>query len=232
VLGTGTPDQAVRRLKRQAAPYERDGRPVLLALELISTIVTADAGGDGLHRTHQTDAVIRRYLRAARRAKALLILDIQPGRADFFSEARRLEKWLRKPDVGIALDPEWRMAAGETPGQVIGSVESREVNATSAWVASIVERYDLPEKLFLVHQFTSGMIENKHRIKERPGLAITFNVDGFGDHANKLSKWDLFTRQRPRLNDGYKLFYKEDLDLMTPREVMRMKPRPDLIVYE
>jgi hypothetical protein len=232
VLGIGSPDRAVRRLERQAAAYERDGRPVLLALELISTIVTADAGGDGLHRTHQTDAVIRRYLRAARRAKALLILDIQPGRADFFSEARRLEKWLRKPDVGIALDPEWRMAEGETPGQVIGSVESREVNATSAWVASIVERHDLPEKLFLVHQFTSGMVENKHRIQERPGLEITFNVDGFGDHANKLSKWDLFTRQKPRLNDGYKLFYKEDLDLMTPREVMRMKPRPDLIVYE
>ena len=29
------------------------------------------------------DAVIRRYLRAARRAKALLVLDIQPGHADF-----------------------------------------------------------------------------------------------------------------------------------------------------
>jgi len=176
--------------------------------------------------------VIRRYLRAARRAKALLILDIQPGRADFFSEAVRLRKWLRQPDVGIALDPEWRIAEGEVPGRVIGSVESREVNATSAYVAGIVDRFDLPEKLFLVHQFTSGMIENKERIMDRPGLAITFNVDGFGDRANKLSKWDVFTSQRPRLNDGYKLFYKEDVDLMTPRAVMRMRPRPDLIVYE
>ena len=234
VLGIGTPDQAVAKLERQAAKYEgaRDGRKVLLALELISTIVTAAPGEDGLYRTHQSDAVIRRYLRAARKANALLILDIQPGRADFFSEAVRLRKWLKEPDVGIALDPEWRMEDGEIPGNVIGSVESREVNATSAYVAQIVQEYDLPQKLFLVHQFTTDMIKNKARIKDRPELAITFNVDGFGDQPNKLSKWDVFVKQRPHLNDGYKLFYKEDVNLMTPREVLRMRPRPDLVVYE
>jgi hypothetical protein len=232
ILGIGTPDAAVRKLERQAARYERPRRPVLKALELISTIVTAAPGADGLYRTHQTDQVIRRYLRAARRAKALLILDIQPGRADFFSEAVRLRKWLEEPDVGIALDPEWRMADGEIPGQVIGSVESREVNATSEYVAQIVRENDLPQKLFLVHQFTTGMVENKELVKDRPELAITFNVDGFGDQPNKLSKWDVFTKQKPHLHDGYKLFYKEDVNLMTPREVMRMRPQPDLVVYE
>ena len=115
---------------------------------------------------------------------------------------------------------------------MIGSVESREVNATSAYVAQIVEENDLPEKLFLVHQFTSGMIENKELVKPREGLAMTFNVDGFGDQSNKLSKWDLFTKQKPHLNDAYKLFYKEDVNLMTPREVLSMRPSPDLVVYE
>jgi hypothetical protein len=232
VLGIGTPEQAVRKLQRQAEPYVTKRRKVLLALELISTIVTAAPGEDGLYRSHQPDSVIRRYLRAARAADALLILDIQPGHADFFSEAVRLRKWLRHPDVGIALDPEWRMAPGEVPGDVIGSVESREVNATSAYVAQIVEEYDLPEKLFLVHQFTTEMVENKELIQPRTGLAITFNVDGFGDQPNKLSKWDLFTKQRPRMHDGYKLFYEEDVNLMTPREVLRMRPTPDLVVYE
>lgn len=231
-LGIGTLDEAVARLRKQAEPYETKRRPVMLALELISTIVTAAPGEDGMYRFHQSDAVIRRHLRAARRANALLILDIQPGRADFFSEVVRLRKWLKEPDVGIALDPEWRMAEGEVPGRVIGSVESREVNATSAYVAQIVEENDLPEKLFLVHQFTTEMIENKELIKDREGLAITFNVDGFGNQPNKLSKWDLFTKQKPRLHDGYKLFYEEDIDLMTPRQVLKMRPTPDLIVYE
>jgi hypothetical protein len=231
-LGIGSPREAVARLRAQAQKYETEKRPVLLALELISTIVTAEPGEDGLYRSHQPDGVIRRYLRAAREAGAVLILDIQPGHADFFSEAVRLRKWLAQPDVGIALDPEWRMRGGEQPGSVIGSVESREVNATSAYVAQIVEENDLPEKLFLVHQFTSGMIENKDRVMARDGLEIVFNVDGFGDQPNKLSKWDLFTKQQPRLNDGYKLFYKEDVNLMTPREVLRMRPQPDLVVYE
>ena len=29
----------------------------------------------------------------------------------------------------------------------------------------------------------------------RPGLAVTFNVDGFGDRPNKLSKYAEFTAQ-------------------------------------
>ena len=232
ILGIGKPETAVKRLQKQAKPYARKTRPVLLALELISTIVTAAPGAEGLYRSHQPDSVIKRYLKAARKAKALLVLDIQPGRDDFFSETKRLRKYLEEPDVGLALDPEWRMGPGELPGKVIGSVEAREVNATSAWLANLVKKHDLPEKLFLIHQFTTDMIQNKARMKARPGLATVFNVDGFGDQPNKLSKWAIFTKQAPRLNDGYKLFYKEDVHLMTPAQVMRMKPRPDLIVYE
>ena len=68
----------------------------------------------------------------------------------------------------------------------------------------------------------------------RPGLAMTFNVDGFGDRPNKLSKYTAFTAQtrgKP-FADGYKLFYHEDTNLMAPANVMRMRPRPDLVVYE
>ncbi len=61
--------------------------------------------------------MIRRYLKAARKAKALLILDIQPGRSDFFTETKRLRKWLKEPDVGLALDPEWRMGPARSPAR-------------------------------------------------------------------------------------------------------------------
>ena len=199
---------------------------------MIAVVAQGHPGPSGRYRLRHSDATIGRIVGWAEAMDGIAILDIQPGRADFFSEARRLEKWLRHPDVGIALDPEWRMAAGETPGRVIGSVESREVNATSAWVASIVERHDLPEKLFLIHQFTSGMIENKHRIKPRDGLAITFNVDGFGTQSLKIAKYRDFVAQAKHFHRGFKLFYSEDTDTMTPAEVMRLVPRPDVIVYE
>jgi hypothetical protein len=230
-LGIGSPDGAVRRLERQAEPYERKSRPVLPALELITVIANADPGDDGNYRARQSDSVIRRYLRAARRAKALLMLDIQPGRSDFFTETTRLKKWLKEPDVSLALDPEWRVRDGEVPGQIIGHVDAREVNATSAWLAQLVAREKLPEKLFVIHQFTDDMVDEK-ALKPREGLATVLNVDGFGNQAVKKSKYRDFTRQAPDASHGFKLFYEEDTDMMRPAEVMRLKPRPVLVVYE
>jgi hypothetical protein len=232
-LGIGTPAHAGRRLLKQAAPYGRRTRPVLPAMELISTVAANAPGADGLYRTQQAAKVINRYLHAARRIKALLVLDIQPGHADFLSEVRRLAPWLGQPDVGVALDPEWH-TPGAVPGTQIGSVTAEEVNQVSDYVAGIVRARNLPEKLFLVHQFTDGMIQGKERVLPRPGLAVTFNVDGFGDRPNKLSKYAAFTAQtrgRP-FSDGYKLFYEEDTNLMSPADVMRMAPRPDVVVYE
>ena len=231
VLGIGTPTRAARKLEQVAKGYARKARPVLPAMELIATVAAAHPGDDGKYRLQPDDAVIERYLKAARKAKALLVLDIQPGHADFLEEAMRLEKWLREPDVGLALDPEWH-TPGAVPGSAIGTVDSRTVNAVSAWLAQIVEREQLPEKLFVVHQFTKDMIKAKERVKPRRGLAITMNVDGFGDRPNKLAKYREFTSESVRFHDGFKLFYREDTNLMSPGAVLDLRPPPDLVVYE
>jgi hypothetical protein len=232
VLGIGPPDRVARKLRRVARGYAKRSRPALPAFELISTIAAAAPGDDGLHRMHQPDAVIERYLRAARKARALLVLDIQPGRGDFLSEAMRLERWLREPDVGLALDPEWHVGPVDLPGRVIGSVTADEVNAVSAYVSRIVTENDLPEKLFVVHQFTSGMVKDKERVVRHRGLAVTMNVDGFGDRPNKISKYVQFTSELARFHDGFKLFYEEDTNLMSPGAVLDLRPPPDLVVYE
>jgi hypothetical protein len=231
-LGVGSPDRAAARLRRVARGYATEQRPVLPALELIATIAAAGPGDDALHRIHQTAATIEQYLSAARRAKALLLLDIQPGRGDFLAEAQRLEPWLGQPDVGLAIDPEWHVGANEIPGKTIGSVTAEDINEVTEYLASFVSRHELPEKLVVVHQFTRDMIEGKERVLERSGLAITMNVDGFGDRASKRTKYAQFTREVPRFYDGFKLFYEEDTNLMSPREVLRLRPSPDLVVYE
>jgi hypothetical protein len=230
-LGIGTPDQAVRRLERQARPYARGNRPVMPVLELIAVVAAHDPGDGGRYSLRQPASVIRRYLAAARRAKALLVLDIQPGRGDFFTEVTRLRRWLRLPDVGLALDPEWRVGPGEIPGQVIGHVDSREINATTAWLAQLVARNRLPQKLVIVHQFTDDMVDET-ALKPRAGEAIVLNADGFGTRPVKVSKYKRFTRQAPGFEQGFKLFYHEDTGLMTPRQVLRLKPPPDVVVYE
>ncbi len=231
-LGIGSPDAAAGKLQEVADRYAERGKAVLPALELIAVIANADPGDDGTYRSRQEDAVIRRYLRAARRHDMLLVLDIQPGRSDFFTETTRLEKWLKEPDVGLALDPEWRVQEGEVPGQVIGSVDAREVNATSAWLAQLVDRHELPQKLFIVHQFTEGMVDDA-QLKSRDQLAMVLNADGFGSRSAKRSKYHAFTRAAPRFEQGFKLFYKEDEGmLMGPAAVLKLKPPPDVVVYE
>jgi hypothetical protein len=232
ILGIGSPRTAARRLERQAKRYSRRGRPVLPAFELIAAIVTSEPGDGGDHSMRQDDSTIRRYLRVARAHRMLLVLDIQPGYAPFLQEAKALERWLREPDVGLALDPEWSMKPPLLPAQEIGSTDAATVNEVSRYLSGIVRRHDLPQKLLVVHRFTADMIENEHDLERNPGVALVVNVDGFGDQPNKISKYREFTRDLRRRFNGFKLFYNEDLNLMEPPQVLQLRPQPDLVVYE
>ena len=200
-------------------------------------------------RAAQTQRSIDAYLKSGVRPRWMeRVADIDAGIA---YERRRLERayralqaecdgddalfaarWLREPDVGLALDPEWHVNEGEIPGQVIGSVDASVVDQVSSELAAIVRAGRLPEKLLLVHQFTDNMIANKDRLRRHPGVALTINVDGFGDRPNKISKYDAFTSEAVRFNDGFKLFYEEDTNLMAPRDVLALTPPPDVVVYE
>jgi hypothetical protein len=96
----------------------------------------------------------------------------------------------------------------------------------------VVRRYDLPQKLLVVHRFTGDMIQAEHQLERDPGVALVVNVDGFGDQPNKISKYREFTRDLRRRYNGFKLFYHEDQNLMSPNHVLRLRPQPDLVVYE
>ena len=232
VLGSGPPAQVARALRRQSLAYGSAGRPVLPALELITTVATSSPGADGLYSARQSAAVVRGYLRAARRAGELLILDLQPGRSDFLTEARLYEPFLREPDVSLALDPEWQLAPGQVPAQQIGSTDASTINRVSAYLAAIVASGRLPQKLLIIHQFTNDMIRQRDQLLPRAGLAITVNVDGFGDPPNKIAKYHALSGLRPGLYHGFKLFYTQDTHLITPGRVLRLRPRPNLIVYQ
>ncbi|HWI72721.1 MAG TPA: hypothetical protein VNT55_12270 [Baekduia sp.] len=231
-LGIGTPAQAARRLVRQAKPYNLRARPVLPAMELITTVATAAPGEAGLYRDHMSFPRVRSYLKAARRIKALLVLDIQPGRGQFGPEIERLAPFLREPDVGLALDPEWHVGPDEVPGKVIGSTDADVVNAAATYLAKIVKRDNLPEKLLIVHRFTDNMIARADRLHPVAGVQTVINVDGFGTTVVKVAKYHAFVRSTPRMRRGFKLFYKEDAKTMSPKSVMALSPRPDVVVYE
>jgi hypothetical protein len=123
------------------------------------------------------------------------------------------------------------MAPGQVPGQVIGRVGADEVNATTDWLDKLTARYKLPQKLLLIHQFTDDMVPEQE-LKERKNLAYVLNVDGFGTQALKIAKYKGFVKQAPGFRRGFKLFYYEDTKMMKPTQVMRLQPRPDVVIYE
>jgi len=230
-LGIGTPTQAGKKLLQQMHPYRHGGRHLLPAMELIAVVAAGSAQEDGSYNTKQTYAVVKKYLKAARRIKALLILDLQPGHADFMKLTKHYARFLREPDVGLALDPEWA-TPGAVPGTVIGSTDAAKINEVSAYLARVVKKYNLPDKLLLVHQFTDSMIRNKPELKHHRHVPLVLNVDGFGGQAIKIAKYDDFTHPRTGFKSGFKLFYKEDTDTMTPGQVLKLRPRPDVVIYE
>ena len=61
------------------------------------------------------------------------------------------------------------MAPGQVPGREIGSVDAATINEVSRYLSRIVRKHGLPQKLLVVHRFTSGMIRNEHRLERHPG---------------------------------------------------------------
>lgn len=233
VLGEGTPDQAGRNLLAAAEPFGKaSGRRILPAFELIVSVAQRSPGDDGDYSAYIPDADIERYLAAARRIKALVLLDLQPGLADPLAQAQHFEKFLREPDVGLALDPEWKLYGDQKPGRQIGTLDAASVNRVSAWLGELTARLDLPEKLFVLHQFQQRMLPDRDAIVVRPGLATVVHVDGFGTRGGKLETYAAVADTTGRLRNGFKLFLDEDVDLMSPAEVMALTPQPDLITYQ
>lgn len=234
-LGTGDLDQRIDELERRARPYRR-AREVLPVVEVIATIVQAAPGRDGAYRTRLSDAKIERYLKAARRHRALLLLNIQPGRSDFLTESMAYDKWLREPDVGLALDPEWAMDPGQRPGQVFGHTTGAELNRVARHLADLVETHQLPEKVLVYHQLAPRIVRQESKLKDHRGVALVKSVDGIGLPAEKVHTYNRVNESTPDfVHAGFKLFYDEDRKsgpLMTPQQVLALKPRPDYVIYE
>jgi hypothetical protein len=80
------------------------------------------------------------------------------------------------------------MPDGNVPGQVIGYSTAAEINTVSAWLAHLVDRDHLPQKIFIFHQFTVPMIRHVTDITTPPELAVIQHLDGFGTPAAKIAK--------------------------------------------
>ena len=231
VGGEGTPAQALERLLTQAAPYEASGKTVVPVFEMIATLVTASPGPDGLYRSRATEGELRPYLETIRTVGGRMLLDIQPGRASVLDEAKAFEALLLEPDVGLALDPEWVVGPTQTPAGRIGTLDAAAINEVSAYLDALVEAAGLPPKILIIHRFRPDMVTNTDAIISRPGVRIIFHADGEGGPGAKIGDYD--TLMPPRFERGIKIFYDEDVNRLSPSDVLRLlDPLPVLVSYQ
>lgn len=231
VLGSGSADRIWPRLMQEAHAFQRPNLIVQPVFEVIATVASRGPGRHGDFTSDIPNAVVRSYIRAAHRLGALVVLDVQPGRSDFNTVVRRWSWALRDPWVGVALDPEWRMAKGQFPGKVIGSVNGHEIDQVASWLNAFVAANRLPQKAFLVHQFIPSMITNRIAIHGYPHLAMIQQADGFGTRQEKLDSYHAIAYPT-RFIEGFKLFYTWDVGRMHARQVLAIRPSIHFVSFQ
>ena len=235
-LGTGPLNSRVAEIERLAQPYAA-GRQILPVVEVIATVVQGSPGRGGKYRVRLSDAQIAAYHKAARKHRAILLLNLQPGRSEFITEAKAFQKWLKEPDVGVALDPEWAMDRGHRPGGVFGHTTGAELDGVARYLSGLVKQYNLPEKVMVYHQVARSVVRRESGLKQHAGVAMIKSVDGLGHPGPKKTTYRVVNKSTPTfVHAGFKLFFTEDRRhhgrLMTPPEVLRLKPSPEYVMYE
>ena len=234
VLGEQGPDAAIDRMLPIVARYEADGIPAIPAFEIIVTVADSRAGADGDYSNEMDPEVIRPWIEAAAGRGVYVILDLQPGRTDFLTQAKYYEEFLRLPHVGLALDPEWRLEPDQLHLEQIGSVDAAEINTVVEWLADLVRTEHLPQKLLLLHQFRLSMITDRGLVETPPELAVAIQADGQGPIESKYETWAALTAgpEAERFWWGWKNFYDEDSPTPTPDQVLDLTPTAYYVSYQ
>jgi len=234
-LGQQDLPASIARIKKIAAPYQRlSAVPVIPTFEIIATVADKSAGQDGNYSAETPSADLRPWVQAAAAAGVYVVLDLQPGRSDFLTQAKLYTDLLRLPGVGLALDPEWRLGPDQIPLEQIGGVDAQEINSVITWLADLTTAEHLPQKLLILHQFKLSMIRSEHTLnRSRQQVSLLIQMDGQGPPELKDQTWAAVTvAAPPGIPFGWKNFYRNDTPTATPEQTMNKKPTPLLISYE
>ncbi|MDP9367461.1 MAG: hypothetical protein M3Q03_04145 [Chloroflexota bacterium] len=234
VNGAEGREELVARLQEQAAEYEAadPSRPVMLALEVIATVAQGEAGADGTYLLSTDTETLDAYADFTEQNGLQLILDVQIGRRGVEGEIEQVMPWLERPNVHLALDPEFAMEEGETPGVHFGQIDGADVTYAQETLAKLVAEKGLPPKILIVHQFLHEMITNKDTISPVPNVQLVIDADGWGDADLKIGTYEALITNEPIQFHGIKLFYRQDKPLMSAKEVLALDPVPDLVIYQ
>ena len=213
--------------------------PVQPALHLIVSVAQGQPGKDGMYRQRSDPDLIEKIYGMAHARGAITILDIQAGKSTIDSELPRLIPFLSRPDVHLGMDPEFYMhhnREGRAPGTKIGAMNADDINYAIDQLARLVTKYHLPPKVLIVHRFTKNMLQHASRIRLDPRVQVVINMDGWGQPWLKFDTYKTCEVNEPVQFTGFKLFFHNDTRkgdaLLSPREVLALRPQPIYIQYQ
>ncbi|MEO8405339.1 MAG: hypothetical protein ABI480_12110 [Chitinophagaceae bacterium] len=238
ILGEIPPPQMLEKLKGEVAKWQKADSTieVIPALHYIAVTAQGSPGKGNTYRARMPFKQIDSILGMAAKINAIVFLDIQVGHSTLQQEIPALEKYLAMPNVHLGIDPEFSMKGGQAPGKVIGSFDAADINYAADYLTKLVKDSALPPKILIIHRFTKNMVTNYKQIKLRPEVQYVMDMDGWGGPTLKRSSYTQYIYREPVQYTGFKLFYKNDIKnnnkLMTPEDVLALKPQPIYIQYQ
>ncbi len=239
VLGEYPAEDMLTMLASTTSEWERADptTPVVPAIHYIAVVAQATAGKEGKYILRMPDDQIDQALELARRVHSIVFLDIQVGKSTLEYELPLLEKYLKMPQVHLAIDPEFSMKYGHRPSTVIGTFDAVDINYAAQYLANLVQKNHLPPKILVVHRFTQDMVTNYKEIQPLPEVQIVMHMDGWGSQKLKKGTYNAVIAPEPVQFTGVKIFYKNDIKppstgLLTAEEVLSLTPAPIYIQYQ
>lgn len=235
VLGEfADPETMMKQLKQQTLAYSAldPERPAVPTIELIASTAQRDPGPEGDYLGRLSTEEIEQYAQLAEANGALLLLDVQLGLNTVADEIEVLRPFLERPYVHLAIDTEYSVEPGQVPGVDLGGVDGAEIQQAVETLTQLVEEKGIPDKVLVVHQFESGIVTNKQAIQPTRNVEVVLNADGFGAPENKISKYNLLVSGEPIQYGGFKLFYTQDISLLSPEQVLQLDPVPVVVNYQ
>ena len=213
--------------------------PVMPAIHLVTVVAQGAPGPDGMWRRREDPKMIERAYGWAKSRNGLLFIDIQAGHSTLQQELPRLLPFLERPDVHLGVDPEFYMhykREGVRPSAKVGQMMASDVNYAIQTLDKLVQEKKLPPKVLIVHRFRADMVPDAESIRPTPRVQVVMDMDGWGPAWLKFDSYRDYIVAHPVQFTGFKLFYHNDTKksdfLLTPSEVLQLRPRPLYIQYQ
>jgi len=228
VLGQHSVGDLKHIIKKKASEYAKvTGKHVTPGFDIIYSLAAAEPGAHKDYIIHLNSKKLLPYIEASEKEDFVLFIDTQLGKNTPQQAIKHILKYLKYHNVHIAIDPEFEVSnLNVRPGKKIGHIEGEWINEVQAIMSKYMKEHSITEeKMLVLHMFRHTMVMSKTSIRKYDNIKLIMNLDGHGSPKLKIGIYNnMYTHgYAKRVAGGFKLFFKEDHPLMTPKQVMGLQ---------